>query len=80
VSIALSGLAGLLQLQRRETEPWVVWLGIGIAAAVVIVVLTLRFRFPHLIADERRNGRVFLALFAIWMVAVVAYALINFEP
>jgi hypothetical protein len=80
VSLALSGLAGLLQLQRRETEPWVVWLGIGIAAAVAAVVLILKFRFPHLIADERRNGRVFLALFAIWMTAVLVYALINFEP
>jgi hypothetical protein len=80
VSIALSGLAGLLHLQDRETEPWVMWLGIGSAVAVTVVVLILKFGFPHLVADERRNGRVFLALAAIWMVFAVAYALINFEP
>jgi hypothetical protein len=80
VSIALSGLAGLLQLQDRKTEPWAMWLGIGIAVVVTVVVVILKFGFPHLVADEQRNGRVFLVLAAIWMVAAVAYALISFEP
>ena len=78
--MALSGLASALTLLERDTDPWVTWLGVGVAVGIAVVLLTLRFGFPHLVADERRNGRVFLALFAIWMVAVVTYALLKVEP
>jgi hypothetical protein len=80
VSIALAGFASLLQLRDRDTEPWAMWLGIGIAVVVTVVLVILKVGFPRLVADEQRNGRVFLALAAIGMVAVVAYALTNFEP
>ena len=79
VSLALSGLAGLWRLLSRPPEPWVIWLGIGIAVAVTVAFVVLKVGFPHLIADERRNSRVFLVLAAIFIVAVLAYALINFE-
>ena len=79
ISIALSGLVGLWRLLTRPTEPWVLWLGIGFAVVITLVLVIMKVGFPHLVADEQRNGRVFLALAAIWVLAVVAYALINFE-
>ena len=79
-ALALSGLSSLLSILGRRSEPWVLWLGIGIAAATVVVVLILIFGFPHLVADEGRNSRVFLAIAAIGMVAVAIYAVLNLEP
>ena len=78
--MALSGLGGLLSILERRSEPWVLWLGIAIAAGALVVVLVLTLGFPQLVADERRNGRVFLALAAIWIIAVAIFAVLNFEP
>ena len=78
--MALSGLAGLLRILEGRSQPWVLWLGLEVAAGVTALMLILKFGFPHLVADERRNSRVFLTVSAVFLAAVVIYGILTMEP